>query len=62
MHKRSPPQAFVIYGHEQWQLDALEDNESPSPEEFLSRLEDQVESGELSLDEASQYIQDFLRR
>lgn len=42
-------------------LYSLSKDLSPSPEELLSYLEEALESGELTIDEVAQLVQDFNR-
>ena len=43
-------------------LDFLSNERVQSPEEFLSCLEEALESGELTIDEVAQLIHDFLHK
>ena len=51
-----------IYGFEMFTLEALCEQRSPSPEDFLSMIEDQLESGEITEEDAVMIIKDFVRR
>lgn len=43
-------------------LTALSGELSESPEDFLARLEDALESGELTIDEVAQLLHDYSHR
>lgn len=51
-----------IYGFEMLTLEALCEQRSPPPEDFLSAIEDQLESGEITEEDAVMLIKDFVRR
>lgn len=50
------------YGYELHTLDTLSTGLNQSPEEFISDIEDQLESGEITEDEAILIIKDFCKR
>lgn len=52
---------FVLIGEHEV-LDFLIDERTQSPEDFLSCLEEALESGELTIDEVAQLIHDFNHR
>lgn len=51
-----------IYGYEIITLEALCEQRAPAPEDFLSAIEDQLESGDITEEEAIMLIKDFVRR
>ena len=53
---------ILIYGFEDYTLDALCPTYSQSPEDFLSDLEQQLEDGDITEEEAVQLIKDFTGR
>lgn len=48
-----------IYGLETYVLEALCTQHTPSLEDFIATLEQQLEDGELTIDEVSQLIYDY---
>ena len=53
---------ILIYGFESFTLEAMDTTYTPSPEEFLSALEEQLEDGDITEEEAVQLIKDFTGR
>ena len=53
---------ILIYGFDSSALDALCPTYSQSPEDFLADLEQQLEDGDITEEEAVQLIKDFTRR
>ena len=51
-----------VYGFETYTLDALAPQRAPSPEDFLADLEQQLEDGDITEEEAVQLIKDFTGR
>ena len=51
---------IFVYGFESTALDAMCPHLSQSPEEFLAELEEQLESGDITEDEAVQLLKDFV--
>ena len=51
-----------IYGFETHTLEALCPQRAPSPEDFLADLEEKLDSGEITEEEAVQLIKDFTGR
>ncbi len=51
---------ILIYGFEQTALDALCPQYAQSPEDFLADLEQQLEDGDITEDEAVQLLKDFV--
>ena len=51
-----------IYGFEAYTLEALCQQRAPSPEGFLADLEQQLEDGDITEEEAIQLIKDFTGR
>ena len=51
-----------IYGFENYTLEALCQQRAPSPEDFLADLEQQLEDGDITEEEAVQLIKDFIGR
>lgn len=52
----------IVFIGEHDVLSALSDQLSESPEDFIIRLEDALESGELTIDEVAQLIHDYNQR
>ena len=53
---------ILIYGFESYTLDALCPQYAQSPEDFLASLEQQLEDGDITEEEAVQLIKDFTSR
>ena len=53
---------ILIYGLENYTLEALCPQRAPSPEDFLASLEQQLEDGDITEEEAVQLIRDFTGR
>ena len=53
---------ILIYGFEAHTLEALCPQRAPSPEDFLADLEQQLEDGDITEEEAVQLIKDFTGR
>ncbi len=53
---------ILIYGFEQTALDALHPQYVQSPEDFLADLEQQLEDGDITEEEAVQLLKDFTGR
>ena len=53
---------ILIYGFEPHMLEALHPQYAPSPEDFLADLEQQLEDGDITEEEAVQLIKDFTGR
>ena len=53
---------ILIYGFESTALDAMCPLRAPSPEDFLADLEQQLEDGDITEEEAVQLIKDFTGR
>ena len=51
-----------VYGFEDYTLEALRQQRAPSPEDFLADLEQQLEDGDITEEEAVQLIKDFTGR
>lgn len=51
---------ILIYGFESHTLDALCPTYSQSPEDFLADLEEQLDNGDITEDEAVQLLKDFV--
>ena len=51
-----------VYGFEAHTLEALGPQRAPSPEDFLADLEQQLEDGDITEEEAVQLIKDFTGR
>ena len=51
-----------VYGFEAYTLEALCPQRAPSPEDFLADLEQQLEDGDITEEEAVQLIKDFTGR
>ena len=51
-----------VYGFDEVALDALCPQRAPSPEDFLADLEQQLEDGDITEEEAVQLIKDFTSR
>ena len=51
-----------VYGFDEMALDALAPQYVQSPEDFLADLEQQLEDGDITEEEAVQLIKDFTRR
>ena len=51
-----------IYGFESHMLEALCPQRAPPPEDFLADLEQQLEDGDITEEEAVQLIKDFTGR
>ena len=51
-----------LYGFEEHTLEALDQQRAPSPEDFLADLEQQLEDGDITEEEAVQLIKDFTGR
>lgn len=51
-----------VYGFEAHTLEALCQLRAPSPEDFLADLEQQLEDGDITEEEAVQLIKDFTGR
>ena len=45
---------ILVYGFESYTLEAMNPTYAPSPEEFLSALEEQLEAGDITEEEAVQ--------
>ena len=53
---------ILIYGFENYTLETLCPQRAPSPEDFLTDLEQQLEDGDITEEEAVQLIKDFTSR
>lgn len=53
---------ILIYGFEDCTLEALCQQRAPSPEDFLADLEQQLEDGDITEEEAVQLVKDFIGR
>lgn len=53
---------ILIYGFESHTLEAMSPAYAQSPEDFLADLEQQLEDGDITEEEAVQLIKDFTRR
>ena len=53
---------ILIYGFESYTLEAMDTTYVPSPEDFLADLEQQLEDGDITEEEAVQLIKDFTGR
>ena len=53
---------ILICGFENYTLEALCQQRAPSPEDFLADLEQQLEDGDITEEEAVQLIKDFTGR
>ena len=53
---------ILVYGFEEFTLEALCQQRAPSPEDFLADLEQQLEDGDITEEEAVQLIKDFAGR
>ena len=53
---------ILIYGFESNTLEALCPQHAPSPEDFLADLEQQLEDGDITEEEAVQLLKDFTGR
>ena len=53
---------ILIYGFESHTLEAMSPQRAPSPEDFLADLEEQLDNGDITEDEAIQLIKDFTSR
>ena len=53
---------ILIYGFESNTLETLCPQRAPSPEDFLASLEQQLEDGDITEEEAVQLIKDFAGR
>ena len=53
---------ILIYGFENYTLEALCPQRVPSPEDFLADLEQQLEDGDITEEEAVQLAKDFTSR
>ena len=51
-----------VYGFEEFTLEALCQQRAPSPEDFLADLEQQLEDGDITEEEAVQLIKDYTGR
>jgi hypothetical protein len=51
---------ILIYGFEPTALDAMCPHTSHSPEDFLADLEEQLDNGDITEDEAVQLLKDFV--
>ena len=56
------PTMIHVYGYEQYQLEALCPQQCASPEDFLADLEQQLEDGDITEEEAVQLLKDFTGR
>ena len=53
---------ILIYGFEKYTLEALCQQRAPSPEDVLAALEQLLEDGDITEEEAVQLIKDFTGR
>ena len=53
---------ILIYGFEEYTLEALCQQRAPSPEDFLADLEQQFEDGDITEEEVVQLMKDFTGR
>ena len=53
---------IYVYGFDEAVLDALHPQYAQSPEDFLADLEQQLEDGDITEEEAVQFIKDFTER
>ena len=53
---------ILVYGFDDYTLEALCQQRAPPPEDFLTDLEQQLEDGDITEEEAVQLIKDFTRR
>ena len=53
---------ILVYGFENYTLEALCQQRAPSPEDFLADLEQQLEDGGITEEEAVQLVKDFTGR
>ena len=53
---------ILIYGFENYTLEALCPQRAQSPEDFLADLEQQLEDGDITEEEAVQLLKDFTGR
>ena len=53
---------ILIYGFETYTLEALCPQHAPSPEDFLADIEQQLEDGDITEEEAVQLVKDFTSR
>jgi hypothetical protein len=51
----------ITFGHEDWYLEAKGDI-TESPEDFIERLEEALESGELDIHQVRELLADYNRR
>lgn len=51
---------ILIYGFEPTALDAMCPHTSQSPEDFIADLEEQLDNGDITEDEAVQLLKDFV--
>lgn len=51
---------ILIYGFESHTLEAMSPEYSQSPEDFLADLEEQLDNGDITEDEAVQLLKDFV--
>ncbi len=51
-----------VYGFEPYMLEALCPQRAPSPEDFLADLEQQLEDGDITEEEAVQLLKDYTGR
>ena len=53
---------ILIYGFESHTLEAMSPAYAQSPEDFLADLEQQLEGGDITEEEAAQLVKDFTSR
>ena len=53
---------ILIYGFESHTLESMDPQRAPSPEDFLADLEQQLEDGDITEEEAVQLLKDFTGR
>ena len=53
---------ILVYGFETYTLEAMNTQRDPSPEDFLADLEQLLEDGDITEEEAVQLIKDFTSR
>ena len=53
---------ILVYGFEDCTLEALCQQRAPSPEDFLASLEQLLEDGDITEEEAVQLVKDFTGR
>ena len=53
---------ILVYGFEPHTLEAMSPAYAQSPEDFLASLEEQLDNGDITEDEAIQLIKDFTSR